>query len=115
MCKGGGWNYGNSVVLGKVLAPYPDTTAVALIALQDHHTAEANQQSLSALRHILSHVQTGLALSWSILCLALYGHDVSGWQELLTQNYEQTNFLGETKTVALAVLALQNATPVFRV
>ena len=35
MCENGGWNYGNSRVLGEALWPYPDVTAVALIALQD--------------------------------------------------------------------------------
>src|SRR6266446_345145 len=43
MCQGGGWNYGNSKVLGEALWPYPDVTAVALIALQDRRASEANQ------------------------------------------------------------------------
>ena len=34
-CRGGGWNYGNSNMLGKELAPYVPTTAVALLALRD--------------------------------------------------------------------------------
>jgi hypothetical protein len=35
MCRGGGWNYGNKAVLGTDLPPYPDTTALGLMALQD--------------------------------------------------------------------------------
>jgi hypothetical protein len=35
MCRGGGWNYGNKAILGFDLDPYPDTTALALLALQD--------------------------------------------------------------------------------
>jgi hypothetical protein len=115
LCKGGGWNCCGSAVLEEELLPYPDTTAIALIALQDHHTAEANQQSLRALRSMLTHVQSGLTLSWSILCFALYGEDISEWQALLTSNYEKTGFLGETKTLALALLASQRDTTVFRV
>jgi hypothetical protein len=38
MCEGGGWNYGNSVVYGERLWPYP-TTAVALIALRTSASA----------------------------------------------------------------------------
>ena len=51
MCESGGWNYGNSQVLGETLWPYPDVTAIALIALRDRATSEANQKSLHALAH----------------------------------------------------------------
>jgi squalene cyclase len=115
MCKGGGWNYGNSAVFGKELSPYPDTTAIALIALQDHQTTEANQQSLTALRSMMTHIQSGLALSWAILCFALYGEDTSEWQQLLVHNYEKSGFLGEIKTLALALLASQASATVFQV
>ena len=46
MCTGGGWNYGNSKVLDYALWPYPDITALALIAMQDHADEKANQDSL---------------------------------------------------------------------
>ena len=116
MCQEGGWNYGNSTVLGEDLPPYPDTTAVALIALQDYQTTEANQLSLQALRHLLAQVESGLTLSWSILCFVLYDQDVSEWQKLLARNYEKTGFLGETKSVALALLASSEAgATIFRI
>ena len=115
MCKKGGWNYGNPIAFGEELKPYPDTTAVTLIALQDHQTNEANQKSLAVLQAMVAQVHSGLTLSWAILCFALYGQDVSQWQRFLTDSYEKTGFLGETKTVALALLALQNGVEVFRV
>ncbi len=34
-CEGGGWNYGNPIVLGVTLEPYAQTTAMALVALQN--------------------------------------------------------------------------------
>ncbi len=114
MSAGGGWNYGNTQVLGEHLPPYPETTALALIALQNHPTAEPNQLSLHALRTMLEHVESGLGLSWAILCLTLYGHDVSAWRTLLRRTYEQTGFLGETKTLALALLALGDGSRVLR-
>lgn len=110
MCVDGGWNSGNVQVYGELIPPYPDTTALALIALHDHQAAEANQRSLQALRNMLTDVESGLALSWSILCFALYGHDVSTWQALLTSNYEKRGFLGETSTLAVALLALGDGT-----
>ena len=106
MCVGGGWNYGNARVLGEDVPPYPEVTAVALIALQNHPSHAANQASLAALRKMLTGVDSGLALSWAILCFALYGHDVLPWQIRLAHGYEKTEFLGDIRTLALALLAL---------
>jgi hypothetical protein len=116
MCAGGGWNYGNVRVHGVPLPPYPETTAVALIALQDHQAREANQISLEALRTLLmTHATSGLMLGWAMLCLVLYGEDVSAWRVVLTKQYEQTGFLNETKSLALALLALSDGAALLRV
>jgi Prenyltransferase and squalene oxidase repeat len=115
MCESGGWNYGNSRVLGEALWPYPDVTAVALIALQDRAGGEANQTSLRALLAMMREAVSGAALGWGILCLTLYNHDVGEWKRILVKNFEKTRFLGETKPVALAVLALGDGARFFRV
>jgi hypothetical protein len=114
VCEGGGWNYGNSNIYGETLWPYPDITALALIALQDHPDAEANRKSLATLEKGLKDVDSGLALSWSIICLSLYGRAVSDWRQLLAKRFEKTRFLGETKSLALAVLAMADVVPFFR-
>ena len=115
MCPGGGWNYGNSKVLDYALWPYPDITAVALIALQDRAGEAANQQSLQALRKIAAEVNSGLASSWAVLCLNLYGQATDTWQRRVEKNFRETGFLGETKTVALALLALNDNAGPFRI
>ena len=115
MCENGGWNYGNSRVLGEALWPYPDVTAVALIALQDQATSETNQKSLRALDAMLREAGSGTALGWGILCLTLYKQDVQEWKKILVKNFEKTRFLGETKAVALALLAFGNGASLFRV
>jgi len=115
ICAEGGWNYGNSEVLEDNLWPYPDITALALIALQDHREAEANQLSLKSLKKMLAENHSGLTLSWSVICLSLYGEDPSPWRKSLAKNYEKTAFLGETKTIALALLAAGDGVEVFRV
>jgi Squalene-hopene cyclase C-terminal domain len=115
MCENGGWNYGNSRVLGEALWPYPDVTAVALIALQDRATNEANQISLRALDALMREAASGTALGWGILCLSLYNQDVREWKKILVKNFEKTKFLGETKAVALALLAFGNEASLFRV
>jgi hypothetical protein len=115
MCENGGWNYGNSRVLGEALWPYPDVTAVALIALQDRTTSEANQKSLRALDAMMREAGSGTALGWGILCLTRYNQDVREWKKILVKNFEKTRFLGETKAVALALLAFGNGASLFRV
>jgi hypothetical protein len=112
MCKGGGWNYGNSKVLDYALWPYPDITAVALIALQDRAAEPANQESLQRLREMAKEVDSGLALCWGAICLNLYGQKNTDWKPLIEKRFAETGFLGETKTLALALMALSgNAGP----
>jgi len=115
MCKDGGWNYGNSVVLGEKLWPYPDVTAVALVALQDHRDEDANRKSLKALEGMLRDVDSGLALSWSIICASLYGRDAAQWKQRLARGFAKTRFLEENKSVALALLALGDGAKFFKI
>jgi Prenyltransferase and squalene oxidase repeat len=115
MCAEGGWNYGNSEVLEANLWPYPDITALALIALQDHRETQTNQLSLKSLKKMLAENHSGLTLSWSVICLSLYGDDPAPWRKTLANNYKKAAFLGETKTIALALLAAGDGIEVFRV
>jgi hypothetical protein len=115
MCESGGWNYGNSKVLGEALWPYPDVTAVALIALRDRAANEANQRSLLALQGMMRESASGIALGWGILCVKLYDEDTRRWEKILLANFQKTRFLGETKAVALAVLASGEGASLFRV
>lgn len=115
MCEGGGWNSGPCKILGEKMEPYPDITALALIALQDRQATEVNQRSFQALQKMLTEIDSGYTLSWSILCLSLYGEDVAEWRKLLARNYARMEFLGETKTIALALLASGDGASFFRV
>ena len=115
MCKEGGWNYGNSKVLDYALWPYPDITAVALIALQDHSDQTANQTSLASLRKTARETDSGLALSWGTICLDLYGQKTDEWKALIAKRFEKTRFLGETKTLALSIIALNGSNNPFRI
>ena len=114
MCSGGGWNYGNSKVFGEALWPYPDVTAVALIALQDHRLNPANRESVSALRKMMQETDSGLALCWGAICLSIYGDETSGWKRQIEKRFQTTGFLGETKTLALALVASADHVKAFR-
>ena len=115
MCKGGGWNYGNSKVFGETLWPYPDVTAVALIALQDHQTSPPNQESVRALRKMMQETDSGFALSWGTICLSIYGDDISEWKRKIEKRFHITSFLNETKTLALSLIASVDDAKAFRV
>lgn len=111
VCRDGGWNYGNSVVLGEELWPYPDTTALALIALQDAGDRLAVEEGLEKLVELAERNESGLATALAILCLRLHGRDAGGLAERLAAAYERRGFLGETRTLAMAALALAEGVP----
>ena len=115
MCEGGGWNYGNAAVYGDPLWPYPDITALALIALQDHKERNDNRISLRALSKMAETTDSGLALGWATICLSVYGEDISELRKRLDQKFARTKFLGETKPVALAILASEDGARLLRV
>ena len=115
MCAGGGWNYGNAAVYGDPLWPYPDITALALIALQDHKERNDNRVSLRALSKMAETTDSGLALGWATICLSVYGKDISELRKRLDQKFARTKFLGETKPVALAILASEDGARLLRV
>jgi hypothetical protein len=115
MCVGGGWNYGNKLVMGSEVAPYPDTTALALIALQDAPPSDAITTSLARLREMIEVNRSGLVLSLATLCLDLYGQDVAPLRAELVRRYAAGRFRRETRVLALTLLALDDGTPTFRV
>jgi hypothetical protein len=115
MCEGGGWNAGNAEVYDAKLWPYPDTTALALIATQENRQRKENQLSLRALDEMAQNADSGLALALTVICFSLYGQDSAKHKRALEQRYAKTQFLGETKPLALAVLALGDGARYFRV
>jgi len=115
MCDDGGWNYGNSEVYGEKLWPYPDITALALIATQDRRERQENQRSLRLLNDLALKADSGLALSWASICFTLYGQDDAALKKSLAQRFTKTEFLGESKALALAILAVGEGAAHFRV
>lgn len=106
-CPGGGWNYGNKIVLGVDMEPYPDSTAAALLALGAlRENGEEVELSFRALERLLRITHSGLTLSLSILCYRQWNRDsatLAGWLETA---FESTGFLDDSRSLALATLAL---------
>lgn len=107
-CREGGWNYGNSTVLGADLWPYADVTALTLLALADRRARPENRRGLAALRRMLEHVDSGLTLAWAALCLAAHDEDAAPVLTRLGRAWERTGFLGDTRSIALALLAMSD-------
>lgn len=104
-CPGGGWNYGNKVVLGVDLEPYPDTTAVALLGLQGRREAPEVRTGFTALDRMLDSNHSGLTLSLSALCYRAWDRDPAPLRALIAEGFSRTRFLDEVRSIALAVLA----------
>lgn len=107
MCQNGGWNYGNTRSLGEELRPYPLTTALALIALQNQPERAENRRSLEYLKIAAPAEKSSLALSFSTLCLDIYDLETGNLCDTLVDLYQETQFFQNTKTSALALMALQ--------
>jgi squalene cyclase len=107
-CREGGWNYGNSTVLGADLWPYADVTALTLLALADRRGRPENRRGLAALRRMLEHVDSGLTLAWAALCLSAHDEDAAPLLKRLRRAWERTAFLGDTRSIALALLAMSD-------
>jgi len=106
-CPDGGWNAGNSVVYGVPLPAHVESTAIALLGLQreaDHSLIRAGLQWLES---AIGSEKGISSLSWTVLCLAAYGHNFTSVQgriaALLNGGYEHLN----SATLALAILALR--------
>jgi len=104
-CRGGGWNYGNTRVLGEDLWPYPDTTALALLALADRAELPEVGGGLTALERMLAENDSILSLGLGALVFGVHGRDALPLRERLAAKLETWDG-GEIRALAWAALAL---------
>jgi len=105
VCPDGGWNYGNPRVLGEDLWSYPDTTALAVLALGGHRGAPVLDKALAALESMLRANDSGLATALGVLALAAHGRDVRGLRGRLTARFDATQYASDARALAWALLA----------
>jgi len=106
VCVDGGWNYGNSRVLGEDLWPYPDTTAIALLSLVDREGDDAIRRSLATLGRMMADTDSGLSLALSTLCFDAYAIDSVALRDRLRARADAIVRHGDTRSVALGLMAL---------
>jgi hypothetical protein len=112
-CVGGGWNYGNRVVLAEELPPFAQTTAIALIALW-RRDLDLEARGLEALRR-LWRVESagGLTLATTLTAFRIHGDGTESRRvrSRLERLVSGTELLGNGIAVAWAALAVSDHVP----
>lgn len=102
----GGLNYGNTVVLGRLLRPHIQPTGLALLALAgETNESKSMQRSLAYLRGQLNSSTTTTSLSWSLLALAAHNQRPDEADVWLEAAYQRT-IRREASLHKLALLSL---------
>ncbi len=105
-CDAGGWNYGNSNMLGQTLHPYVSTTATGLLAMQDRRQEPCIVRSLAFLTQHRVAEQSAMALGLTLIALRVFDLPRDDVQERLLAQWDRTAFLGNAHLTALALYAL---------
>jgi hypothetical protein len=106
-CAAGGWNYGNSNMLGQDLRPYVSTTALGLLAMQDRPHEACVRQSLEYLRLQWLSERSARALGLALIALRTFGLPAEDVEASLRSQWERTRFLGSSHLVAIGLFSLQ--------
>lgn len=72
MFSDGGWNYGNTRVLGRTLRPFPATTGIVLTALAGETSDETIDKSIAYLTRELQTVRSPMSLGWGLIGLSAW-------------------------------------------
>ncbi len=106
----GGWNYGNTFVYGKQLLPLPQTTGVALSALQGHVSAREIGASLDYLAKAAESLAP-LSLAWAILGLSAWERRPRQAETWLEARLGQQSRYGDYTTDLLSTLLVSALAP----
>jgi len=104
-CPSGGWNAGNGVVYGTALAPHPDDTAIALLALNDREKDPVVQGSVNYLERVAPTLTAPWSLAWAILALAAHRRPTASLHSSLVALTDPST-IEDTNTLAVVCLAL---------
>jgi hypothetical protein len=108
-CKTGGWNYGGSNVYGQELWAYVPTTALGLLAMQDRRDDPIVKTSLAFLQKDAGTERSAPALALALVCLRVFGVDVSRFEPDLVSRLELSQAMGSTIALASSLYALSES------
>lgn len=109
VCQGGGWNHGNSNMLGLELAPYVSVTALALLALSDKPSHPGVAPSLAWLERNRFAESSAMALGLTRIALGVFNREAGDVEDALATEWRETRFLENIHLIALALYALAGA------
>jgi hypothetical protein len=106
-CPDGGWNAGNGIVYGATVAPHPDDTAIALLALHDRPQDPVVKTSLQYLERTAPTLTAPWSLAWSILALAAHHRPITLLRNALL-TLPDPFYIEDNSTLALIYLGLDH-------
>jgi hypothetical protein len=106
-CKPGGWNYGNSNMLGQDLRPFVPPTALALLAMHDRRALPEVERSIDFLERTAVTEVSGTALSLAFIALSILGRPVSVVRDALLGQIPTTLAFGNQMAAAMCLYALR--------
>jgi hypothetical protein len=104
---GGGWNYGNRVVLGEELAPFAQTTAIALLGLHGLDDA-LEREGAARLRQLWREERAGaLSVALALATFRLRGdvREAAAVERALADVVARSDLLGDTVAAAWVAIA----------
>ena len=104
-CPGGGWNAGNGIVYGCPMAPHPDDTAIALLALSSYSREPILKASVDWLACVAPRLSAPWSLAWSILALVAHHSPIDPLVRRLS-DWPRLDEVDDNSTLAISCLAL---------
>jgi hypothetical protein len=106
VCAAGGWNHGNSNMLGAELSPYLSTSALGLMALGDRRDTDVVRKTLAYVESARLSERSAIALGLTRVALGLFGRPAADVADALRAEGARTGFLGNAHAIGVAVYAL---------
>lgn len=102
----GGWNYGNTLVYGKELRPFVETTGIALTALAGHVERDRVANSIRYLVERIETCRTPLSLVWALFGLGAWGQLPAAGLDCIEETLQKQTKYGSYGTSLLSMLLL---------
>jgi squalene cyclase len=101
MCADGGWNHGSNRALGRDGDSYPETTGIALLALNGVASAQIERAKATA-RKLLASCRAAEGIAWLRMGLAAHGETVAPGSDPVSDPVCRTNMDEALMTLAQA-------------
>lgn len=105
-CSPGGWNYGNSNMLGKELSPYVLSSALALIALQDRRALPEVARSIDWLTANWHTEPSASAVSLAKMAMEVFGRPTDDLERALHAHLAGVDSHGSLAALGMTLYAL---------